>query len=161
LSSKTVLILGRFTEERKIYLEAMATQSRALNLIPIIFDFEKPTERDFTETIRILAGMCFFIIADIRNPKSSPLELQSILPDYEIAFVPIIHEDDQPFSMFHDLNKYHWMLPLVKYSSLENLKKGFKSVIYDRACEKNKELIKRKLQVPELLSFDSIIAKTQ
>jgi hypothetical protein len=29
-----------------------------------------------------------FIIADITNPRSSPLELQATMPDYMIPFVP-------------------------------------------------------------------------
>ena len=41
----------------------------------MMFDFERPTQRDFTETIKTLAGLSRFIIADITNPKSSPLEL--------------------------------------------------------------------------------------
>jgi len=46
----------------------------------MMFDFERSKERDFTETIRILAGLSRFIIADITNPKSSPLELQVTMP---------------------------------------------------------------------------------
>jgi hypothetical protein len=31
-----------------------------------------------------LAGMSRFVIADIANPKSAPLELQAAVPDYMI-----------------------------------------------------------------------------
>jgi hypothetical protein len=39
-----------------------------------------------------LAG--YFVIADVTNPKSSPLELQAVVPDYQIPFVPIIQEPE-------------------------------------------------------------------
>jgi hypothetical protein len=47
-----------------------------LGYVPIIFDFERPPDQDFTETIKVLAGMSLFIIADITNPKSTPMERQ-------------------------------------------------------------------------------------
>lgn len=87
VGDKGVLILGRFTEDRKAVLDAIRNRLRELGFIPIMFDFERPSQRDFTETIRTLAGLSRFIIADITNPKSSPLELQAIMPDCMIPFV--------------------------------------------------------------------------
>jgi hypothetical protein len=48
--------------------------------LPIVFNFDKPETKDFTETVRLLAGLSKFVIADITNPKSSPLELQATIP---------------------------------------------------------------------------------
>jgi hypothetical protein len=39
----------------------------------MVFNFDKPETKDFTETVRLLAGLSKFVIADITNPKSSPL----------------------------------------------------------------------------------------
>jgi hypothetical protein len=36
--------------------------------------------------------------------RSSPLELQGIVPDYQVPVVPIIHEGEEPFAMYRDLN---------------------------------------------------------
>jgi len=66
----------------------------------MLFDFEKPAERDFTETILTSAGLSLFIVADTSNPRSSPLELQAIMPNYMVPFVPIIDEREQPFVIF-------------------------------------------------------------
>lgn len=155
ITSKAVLILGRFTPERKVVLDAIANELRKNNLLPIMFDFERSTARDFTETIKVLAGMSLFVIVDITNPKSAPLELQATVPDYQIPFVPIIEEGENPFSMFSDLKKYDWVLtPVVQYPSLESLLKGFKEVIIDRAWEKHKKLQKSKVQEVEVLSID-------
>jgi hypothetical protein len=41
---------------------------------------------DFTETVRLLAGLAKFVIANIPNPKSSPLELQAGVPEILVPF---------------------------------------------------------------------------
>lgn len=86
LTSKSVLILGRFTiPERKVILNALKNKLREYNLLPIVFDFDRPTDKDFTETIKTLAGLYYFVIADIIHPKSSTLELQATVPDLSRA----------------------------------------------------------------------------
>lgn len=147
ITSKAVLILGRFTPERKIILETIANELRQNKLLPIICDFDRPSNRDFTETIKILAGLSLFIIVDITNPKAIPLELQGTVPDYEIPFIPIIQQGERRFAMFDDLSKYSWMLPLLSYTSIENLKGNFKPVFIDRAWKKLKEIEIRKSEV--------------
>jgi uncharacterized protein YjbI with pentapeptide repeats len=161
ITSKAVLILGRFTPERKVILDSMASELRKYNLLPIIFDFEKSKSRDVTETIKTLAGLCLFVIADITSPKSSPLELQALVPDYQIPFVPIIQENEQPFSMLSDLiGKYDWVLqPVLKYSNVESLLNGFKGGIIDRAWEKHQELQKLKTTQIETMSINDFIKK--
>src|SRR5262249_33386384 len=117
LTSKSVLILGRFAlPERKVILDALRNKLREHDLLPIVFDFDRPTDKDFTETIKTLAGISYFVIADVTNPKSSPLELQATIPDYQIPFVPIIQEGESPFAMMVDLQKkYPWVLPTRSY----------------------------------------------
>lgn len=155
LTSKTVLILGRFAiPERKAILGALRNKLREYDLLPIVFDFERPTDKDFTETIKTLAGISYFVIADITNPKSSPLELQATVPDYQIPFVPIIQEGESPFSMMVDLQKkYPWVLPTRSYDSIETLMKALKPGIIDPAVEmRNKlRLVKAQEQVTESL----------
>ena len=62
ITSKAVLILGRFTKERKAVLDALRDELRKRDYLPIIFDFEKPTDRDFTETIKKLSQNPFLVI---------------------------------------------------------------------------------------------------
>jgi uncharacterized protein YjbI with pentapeptide repeats len=83
IGQKGVLILGRFTEERKKILDALRLELRNYNLLPIIFDFERPTNRDFTETIKILAGLSLFVIVDLTKPKAVPHELMAAVPDHQ------------------------------------------------------------------------------
>jgi hypothetical protein len=143
---KAVLILGRFTPERKAVLNAIRAALQERDFVPIIFDFESPAQRDFTEVIKTLAGMSRFIIADISNPKSSPLELQAVMPDYMIPFVPIIQENEQPFSMFKDLqHKYgKWVLDVLKYDSAEGLIRVLDKAVIKPALVKADELMLEK-----------------
>ena len=81
ITSKTVLILGRFTEERKAVLDALREELRKRDYLPILFDYEKPRSRDTDETITLLARMARFVIADISDAKSVQQELRAIVPD--------------------------------------------------------------------------------
>jgi uncharacterized protein YjbI with pentapeptide repeats len=147
IAKKAVLILGSFKlKERKDVLDALRTELRKQGYLPIVFDFEKPKERDFTETIRVLAGMSLFVIADITNPKSCPLELQATVPDYMVPFVPIIQEDEEPFSMFKDLHIHYkrWVLAPLKYDSSEDLIRVLDRAIIQPALQVHDELLREK-----------------
>jgi uncharacterized protein YjbI with pentapeptide repeats len=141
-TSKTVLIVGRFRPpERKVILEALKNGLREYNLLPIVFEFDRRMNKSFTNTIKTLASLSYFVIADVTNPKSSPIELQGTLPDCQIPFVPIIKAGEQPLSMMVDLpSKYTWVLDRVTYDSAEALLKVLKSEIIDPAIKKHNKL---------------------
>jgi uncharacterized protein YjbI with pentapeptide repeats len=162
ITSKVVLLLGCFTPERKAVLDALADELRKNNLLPIIFDFERTTNRDFTETIKILAGLSLFVIVDITKPKSTPQELTATVPDYQIPFVPILEEGEEPYSMFVDFKKYDWVLkPIRKYRTKEVLLANFMSVILKPALEKHLELKRKKNEQFESVSIEDMIAKKE
>jgi uncharacterized protein YjbI with pentapeptide repeats len=145
IGRKGVLILGRFSE-RKPVLDAIRTEVRRQKYVPIVFDFERPTDRDFSETVMMLAGMSRFIIADITRPKSVPLELDLTVPRYMIPFVPIIQEGERPFAMFRDLWPKHrdWVLDLLEYDSVEELVQVFEQAVIEPANEMHAQLEARK-----------------
>ena len=161
LTSKTVLILGRFAiPGRKPILDTLRDQLREYDLSPIAFDFDRPTDKDFMETIKTLASISYFVIADVTNPKSSPLELQATVPDYQIPFVPIIQEGESSFAMMVDLQKkYDWVLKTVTYDSMETLIKVLKPLIIDPAMKKRQELRLLKAQEPEVISGKDFLAR--
>ena len=148
IGEKGVLILGRFVEERKAVLDAIRDKLRELGFVPMMFNFERPTQRDFTETIKTLAGLSRFIIADITNPKSSPLELQATMPDYMIPFVPIIQGDQEPFAMFQDIQQKYgdWVLDVLRYDSAENLLNVVNEAVVKPALKKADELLIKKTE---------------
>ena len=158
ITSKSVLILGRFIPERKIILNAMADSLRENKLIPIIFDFERSTNRDFTETIKILAGLSLFVIVDLTKPKSVPQEITATIPDYQIPFVPILQEGEDPYSMLEDFKKFNWLLqPILKYKNKKVLTQSFKGAIIDRAWKKHLEIKQQKNKKMEAISIEEIL----
>jgi hypothetical protein len=162
IGQKAVLVLGRFSPERKGILDAVAEELRRRGFLPIVFDFEKSQERDFTETIMTLAGLSLFVIADITNPKSAPLELQATIPNYMIPFVPIIQEGESPFSMFEDLQRKfsNWVLETVVYDTKDNLLEGLDDAIIKPALLKHVELISRKTEKMKTRHIKEIINRT-
>jgi hypothetical protein len=121
ITSKAVLILGRFAPERKAVLDAMREELRRRNYLPILFDFEAPGNRDFTETISTLAHMARFIIADLTEPSSLPKELEAIVPTLAVPVQPVIEGMTRPYAMFPDYWKYSWVLKICRYESPEEL----------------------------------------
>lgn len=55
ITTKVVLILGRFTDERMPVLQAIRDELRTRDYLPVLFDFDKPASRDLTETVSTLA----------------------------------------------------------------------------------------------------------
>jgi hypothetical protein len=144
---KGVLILGRFTEGRKEVLDGLRDALRQRGFVPMIFDFEKPSERDFTETVKTLASLSRFIVADITNPRSSPLELQATVPDFMVPLVPIIAEGERPFAMFQDLwIKHHWVLDPLEYPDRDALVRVLNAAIIEPALRKHAELMEARAQ---------------
>jgi len=103
ITSKLVLILGRFSEARKEVLDALRDELRRRNLVPVIFDFEKPARQNLTATVSTLAHMARFIIADITDPRSIPQELQRVVPFLtNVPIQPIIHGSEQENVLLRD-----------------------------------------------------------
>jgi hypothetical protein len=159
ITSKGVLILGRFSDpHRKSVLDGLREGLRNFDLLPIVFDFDRPTDKDYTETVQTLAGMSMFVIADLTSPKSAPLELEATVKQFKIPYIPIIDVsvDPRPFSMLVDLQKsFHWVLPTLKYESKEDLLDGenLKTYIIERAFAKREQLREAKNQEPDTIEI--------
>lgn len=148
IGKKGVLLLGRFTGGRIAVLERLREELRKRDFVPIVFNFDKLETKDFTETVRVLAGFSRFVIVDITNPRSAPLELQATVPEYMIPFVPILERGEEPFAMFRDLWIKHreWVLDPIRYPSVDRLIEVLDTEIIRPAQAKFAELLARKAQ---------------
>jgi hypothetical protein len=148
IGRKGVLLLGRFTEGRIAVLERLREELRKRDFLPMVFNFDKPEVKDFTETVRLLAGLSHFVIVDITNPRSTPLELQATVPEYMIPFVPIIEEGEEPFAMFTDLWIKHreWVLDPIRYPSVDRLIEVLDTEIVRPAQARFAELLAKKAE---------------
>jgi uncharacterized protein YjbI with pentapeptide repeats len=122
ITSKAVLILGRFTDERKAVLDAIREELRKRDLLPILFDFDKPASQDLTSTVSTLAHLARFIIADLTDPSSIPYELATVVPTTPVPVQPILLSGRSEFAMFRDLRRrHHWVLTTHHYDNQTEL----------------------------------------
>jgi len=131
ITSKTVLILGRFTDERKAVLDSLREELRKMNFTPILFDFDKPKSKDLTGTIETLARMARFIIADLTDPSSIPHELASIVKDLRTTPIqPIKLKGSTGYSMLEDYyGAYKWLLKPYLYKDSITLMSDLTKII--------------------------------
>jgi uncharacterized protein YjbI with pentapeptide repeats len=142
ITSKAVLILGRFSPERKIILDRLREELRRRNYVPIMFDFEKAKSRDTVETIRILAGMAKFVIADLTDAKSVLQELQAIVPNLPSVAVRFIMMKAQlEPGMLDHIRHFPWVVQgAFEYENAEEVIASIKDSILDPVEAKLREL---------------------
>jgi hypothetical protein len=139
-----VLILGRFTDERKVVLDAVRQELRKRDYLPILFDFDKPASQDLTATVSTLAHLARFIIADITDPSSIPYELATIVPTTPVPVQPILLSGSIEFAMFRDLRpRYHWVLTTHRYDGQTQLIADLSEKVVAPAEAKVKDLRRR------------------
>jgi Pentapeptide repeats (8 copies) len=144
ITSKVVLILGRFTEERKAVLDALREELRKRDYLPIMFDFAAPAARDTTETISLLGRMSRFIIADLTDPLSVPKELEAIIPDLAVPVQSLLEAKSTSYGMFKNYWKYDWVLPVYRYEGVEALLAALAEKVIAPAEGKAKALEERR-----------------
>jgi uncharacterized protein YjbI with pentapeptide repeats len=140
ITSKVVLILGRFTKERKAVLDAMRGALRKRDLLPVIFDFPIPESRDVTQTVRVLFGLARFVIADITDATEVRSEL-NFVPDFpSLPVQPILLRGrPEPVGIPH-WRQYPWFLPSFEYDTTEHLLANLDKHVVARAEAKVRKL---------------------
>jgi uncharacterized protein YjbI with pentapeptide repeats len=152
ITSRAVLILGRFTDERKAVLDALREELRKRDYLPILFDFAVPATRDITETVSLLAHMARFIVADLTDPSSIPKELEAIVPHLAVPVQPLLEHASWPYAMFKDYWKYDWVLPVHLYEGLEPLLATLAEKVIAPAEGKVKALQERRREIEAKLT---------
>jgi len=122
ITTKVVLILGRFTEERKKVLDAIRDELRKRDFLPVLFDFDKPHGQTTLEAVSTLAHMARFIIADITDAKSVLQELQAIVPNNpSLPIQPILLASQEEPGMFDFFRRFPWFLKTFMYEQPKKL----------------------------------------
>lgn len=142
ITSKAVLILGRFSEERKPVLDALREELRKHDYLPILFDFEPEANRSTVETITTLARMARFVIADLTDAKSVLQELQAIVPDLpSVAVRFLIKKSQHELGMLDHIRRYPWVIEgAYEYGSEQEVITLIKENVIGPAEAKVKEL---------------------
>jgi len=138
ITSKVVLILGRFTADRKAVLVAIRNALRSRGLLPVVFDFDRPATKDTTGTVETLARMARFVVADLTDPSSIPHELATIVPFLRTTPVVLLRlEGSTGYSMVNDLEAYdRWVIRVREYPDPSTLIKKIESYVIEPANEK-------------------------
>lgn len=141
-----VLVLGKFNDETlKITLNAICDNLRDLNYVPIVFDLERLSKHDDIETIKILAGMCKFVVAELSSEQSIQQGLRTIIPAFEMPLIPIIKMGSiYPKFESHLLNSH--VLDIVEYQNKDDLINKFNQFVIKCAKQKREEILIRKKQ---------------
>ncbi|MDD2754368.1 MAG: pentapeptide repeat-containing protein [Methanothrix sp.] len=134
-----VLILGRFQDGGLKILQSIAAELRVKKYMPIIFDFDRPDDRNYTETINTLVGLSKFVIVDLSGP-SVPQELLAVVPHFKVPFIPIIEDGKKPYTLNIDILENPWVLsPIIQFKNEEHLIKLIPSKVIEPAEERYKE----------------------
>ncbi len=124
ITSKVVLILGRFSEERKPILDALreALRRHLNGYIPVLFDFDPQTEKPVFDTVKTLANLARFVIADLTDPNMIRSELSYITANVPAVPVqPLIQEGAKLPVEYETWVLYRSFLPLYSYADLSHL----------------------------------------
>ena len=109
--------------------------------LPVLFDFDRPTNQTTLETLVTLAHMARFIIADITDAKSVLQELQAIVPQCPSKPVQplLIDSQDEP-GMFDFFRGFDSLLETRYYPDLDSLIRLIPDAIIEPAEEKIREM---------------------
>lgn len=148
LTTKAVLILGRFTEERKKTLLYLKEELRNNDYVPILFDFTKPENRDYIETVLAIAHLSKFVIADLSDARIVLEELPHIARNLTIPIKPILlKEQYEPITLYNLRRNHKTILETLVYSTDEEIHSRFQVEVVNE-CEKMfDELIRDKSKI--------------
>jgi hypothetical protein len=151
VSSKVVLILGRFgtrlpvlkavQEELRFYKDTNG-KSR---YVPFVFDYSGPESQDLMTTVRTIAHVSRFIIADLTEQKSVSMEVHDIVQQLEtpVKLIIDVSSGEVPPKMLESDLKHPWLIPgIYGYRTIEELCANLESRVINPAEEKRKELKK-------------------
>jgi uncharacterized protein YjbI with pentapeptide repeats len=149
VTSKVVLILGRFSEQRKKVLDALREELRRHDYVPVIFDFSKPVDKSIADTVTTLARLARFVIADVTDPSWVTVEAQLIVRECcSIPFRLIKHESAAVPSPINDLRPDSpQLIKPFDYRSLDHAVASVKSIV--EPAEEMAEKIRRKRKAIE------------
>ena len=147
ITSKVVLILGRFTPQRKVILDALRTELHRRDYVPVMFDFERPRSQTTVETVSTLARLARFVIADLTDAKSVLQELQAIVPSSpSVPVQMLVHSSQDEPGMLDFIHMYQSVLDTHRYTDEHILLGELNERVIAPAEAKSKELMLKRLK---------------
>jgi hypothetical protein len=112
------------------------------NYLPIVFDFQPSTNQTTLETIKTLASIARFVIADLTDARSVLQELQAIVPALpSVAVRLLIKKSEHEYGMLDYIKAYRSVVEKTyEYQRMEELIASIKENVIAPAEAKVKEL---------------------
>lgn len=125
ITSKVVLILGRFGE-RNADLDTLreALRNHPNGYIPVLYDIHyKPhIEKPVLETVKVLANLARFVIANLTDPNKVRSELSYITTTVPTVPVQSIIEEGASLpTEYSTWQTHHSFLPVYRYTDFDQL----------------------------------------
>ncbi len=152
VGSKLVLILGSFAPEEKLVLDALRAGLQRCGYVAVTFDFERPSDRDYAETVVILAGLSRFVIADFTNAKEVRAEVAQARAQYKgVPIIPIAKAGAPlPVTMVNAFSEEELGL-MVRYTTIGDLLEKLPTAILEPAEERVNQIAARLAKAEALL----------
>jgi uncharacterized protein YjbI with pentapeptide repeats len=124
IASKVVLVLGRFSTERKPALDALreALRQHPKGYIPVLFDFDKQPDKPVLETVKTLANLARFVVVDLTEPNMVRSELTYITANVPtVPIRPLIEGDAKLPTEVETWAAFRSFLPIYRYRDIPQL----------------------------------------
>ena len=141
ITLNTVLVIGRFPEERKPVLSAIKDALRLGDYSPLVLDFHLPGSGDKNEIVKTLGRMSRFVIADLTEDRRIAETLDAVvhfLPTIPIQ--PIGQAGNQAAAPDSHYHKYRWVLPFWRFQGPDDLAAKFGREVVAPAEQKAAEI---------------------
>jgi hypothetical protein len=122
-------------------LDALRNELRKLGLLPVLFDFDQPSNRTTVETVATLAGIARFVIADITDPKACYRNFKKLFRAAHLPVQPILRAGETEAPMFDFFRMYPWVLATQYYDTSGDLLKNLTDQVIGPAERKAAEQI--------------------
>ncbi|GAK56068.1 pentapeptide repeat protein [Candidatus Vecturithrix granuli] len=145
LPSQLVILLGRFGQERKPVLDELRDALRQHDYMPVLLDFHRPENQDFTHLVTTITRFARFIIVDFTQPKTILKPAAYIVRTTLLPFQPILTQHDQQEPPILQTLRHHYktVLDTVCFTSPQDIARSFQSQIMIPMDIKFKELEER------------------
>src|SRR5262249_53305689 len=142
ITSKVVLIMGRFAPERKPMLDSVREQLRNRSYLPVLFDFRKANCRNLKQAASTLAHIARFVFADITAVRSTSVELMKVVPAFRTVPVqPLLSASDRDGAF--DFRAFPWVLETFIYDNGNTHAASLAELVDRVEMKTNERLVKR------------------
>jgi uncharacterized protein YjbI with pentapeptide repeats len=141
ITLNTVLVIGRFPEERREVLAAVKEALRQAGYSPIVLDLHQPGSGDKNEMVKTLGRMSRFVVADLTGDPRVAETLDAVV--HFLPSIPIqpIGQIEKPHGAIEShYQKYRWVRPFWAFRDAGDLAARFAAEVVAPAEQRAAEL---------------------